>query len=87
MPDPFIPRWFATPDGGSIYALDAPDHLLEHQRIGSRHAVHELRATTFPDRLRIADLVEGAASGRLLELSAEEYQRRLVDMASTPRIG
>ena len=74
-------------DGSSLYALEAPDRLVEHQRIGTRHAVHELVATTLPDRLRISDLMEGAAAGRLLELDAEEYERRRVDMASTPRIG
>ena len=61
--------------------------LVEHQQIGSRHAVHTLEATTYPDRLRIADLVDGAAQGHVQELSAEEYERRRVDMASTPRIG
>lgn len=87
MEEPLTTRWFATPDGGSLYALSGLDRLLEHQRIGSRHAVHELQATTFADRLRMSDLLEGAAAGRLLELTAEEYERRLVDMASTPRIG
>jgi len=75
------------PDGSALYALEAPDRLVEHQRIGSRHAVHELVATTHPDRLRIADLIEGATAGHLLELDADEYERRRVDMASTPRIG
>ncbi len=87
MQDPFSPRWFCTPDGGSLYALTAPDQLLEHQRIGTRHAVHELKAATFADRLRISDLLEGAAAGQLLELTLAEYERRLVDMAATPRIG
>lgn len=87
MSDPFIPRWFCTLDGRSLYALEAPDQLVEHQQIGSRHAVHTLEATTYPERLRIADLVDGAAQGHVQELSAEEYERRRVDMASTPRIG
>lgn len=87
MSKAFHPRWFCMSDGSSLYALEAPDRLVEHQRIGTRHAVHELVATTLPDRLRISDLMEGAAAGRLLELDAEEYERRRVDMASTPRIG
>ena len=63
MSDPFIPRWFCTLDGRSLYALEAPDQLVEHQQIGSRHAVHTLEATTYPDRLRIADLVDASVCG------------------------
>lgn len=87
MSTAFQPRWFSMPDGSSLYALEAPERLIEHQRIGTRHAVHELVATTHPDRLRIADLIASASAGQLLELDAEEYERRRVDMASTPRIG
>lgn len=87
MPSEGYPRWFALSNGGSIYALLSPDKWVEHQKIGNRHAVHELVVQTHPDRLRIQDLLAGAEDGRVLELTETEYQRRLVDMASTPRLG
>lgn len=81
------PRWFTWPDGRSIYALTAADRLVEHQKIGNRHVVHVLEVKTYPDRLRIQDLLAALEAGSLQELDRGEYERRLVDMESTPRIG
>ena len=82
-----FPLWLAWPDGRSIYALTAADRLVEHQKIGNRHVVHVLEVKTYPDRLRIQDLLAALEAGSLQELDRGEYERRLVDMESTPRIG
>jgi hypothetical protein len=87
MSEANFPRWFTWPDGRSIYALTAADRLVEHQKIGNRHALHVLEAKTYPDRLRIQDLLAALDQGSLNEIERTEYERRMVDMESTPRIG
>jgi hypothetical protein len=82
-----FPLWLAWPDGRSIYALPSAERLVEHQKIGNRHAVHVLEVTTYPDRLRIQDLMDSWKAGALVQLSRQEYERQMVDMEKTPRIG
>lgn len=71
------PRWFATPDGGTLYALEGPDFLVEHQRIGRRYVVHRLEVKTYADRLQVSALLARLESGMLQALDAEEYARRV----------
>ena len=87
MSEANFPRWFTWPDGRSIYALPSAERLVEHQKIGNRHAVHVLEVTTYPDRLRIQDLMDSWEAGALVQLSRQEYERQMVDMEQTPRIG
>ncbi len=42
---------------------------------------------TYPDRLRIQDLMDSLEAGALVQLSRQEYERQMVDMEKTPRIG
>lgn len=42
---------------------------------------------TYPDRLRIQDLMDSWEAGALVQLSRQEYERQMVDMEKTPRIG
>ena len=73
MEDAFSPRWFATPDGGTVYALTHPDRLVEHQRIGRFHRRHVLEVTTYADRLHVAGLLERVAEGLLRSLDEREH--------------
>lgn len=56
----------------SFFRITSPTHFIEVQRVGERCVVHELTATTYPDRVRIAELLE-AGTGHVVEASAEEF--------------
>ena len=73
MDTPFIPSWFATPDGPTLYALTGPDRLVEHQRIGRRYRMQVLEVKTYADRLHVASLLERVEAGWLVRMEAEEY--------------
>ena len=73
MDTPFIPSWFATPDGTTLYALTRPDCLIEHQRVGRRYRRHVLEVQTYADRLHVASLLERVEAGWLVRMEAEEY--------------
>lgn len=73
MDTPFIPSWFATPDGTTLYAMTDPDRLVEHQRIGRRYRRHVLEVQTYADRLHVASLLERVEAGWLVRMEAEEY--------------
>lgn len=73
MEDAFSPRWFATPDGGTVYALTHPDRLVEHQRIGRFHRHHVLEVKTYADRLHVAALLERVEDGLLRSLDEREH--------------
>ena len=73
MEDAFSPRWFATPDGGTVYALTHPDRLVEHQRIGRFHRLHVLEVKTYADRLHVAALLERVEHGLLRPMDETEH--------------
>ena len=73
MEDAFSPRWFATPDGGTVYAWTHPDRLVEHQRIGRFHRRHVLEVQTYADRLHVAALIERLDDGLLKSMDEREY--------------
>ncbi len=87
MEFPATPLWFATPDGGSLYALVSPDRLVEHQRLGERYLHHVLEVNTYADRLHVVDLLERLKQGLLAGLTREEYDRRIRNIERLERLG
>lgn len=73
MDTPFIPSWFATPDGTTLYALTGPDRLVEHQRVGRHYRRQVLEVKTYADRLHVASLLERVDAGWLVRMEAEAY--------------
>lgn len=73
MEDAFAPRWFATPDGRTVYALTHPDRLVEHQCIGRFHRRHVLEVKTYADRLHVASLLERVEDGLLRPMGEREH--------------
>ena len=53
MPSELFPQWFTTPDGRSLYALESPERLVEHQQMGTRYMGHVLT-----EKLQIHGFVE-----------------------------
>ena len=87
MSSRFVPRWFSTPDGRTVYALEQPDHLVEHQRLGARYLVHRLAVQTYADRLHIAGLIERLESGLLRELTEDAYRAEVRNIEQLERMG
>ena len=76
----FVPRWFATPDLGSLYAMTSPDQVLEHQRIGQRYRRHLLEVRTYADRLHAQALLDGADAGLFVSMAQDEYEKAVKNM-------
>lgn len=60
-------------DGNSVYRIHSETAFLEVQRVGRRFVAHDIVARTWPERLRIADLLENA-DGTLTTISATEFE-------------
>jgi len=71
------PRWFATPDGNTVYAVPSEESWVEHQRIGERYQRHEMVVSTYADRLHVAALLERLEAGGLIALGEAEYLNRV----------
>ena len=63
MEAPAYPAFRELGNGLSRYRIDSDSVMVEVQRIGRRFAVHRLEATTYPERLRIHELLTLADSG------------------------
>lgn len=74
-----------TPDGRTLYDLSNPDRVLEHQQLGTRYMVHELKVRTFADRLHLEGLRERIAGGVLSPLGAEDHAERVRNMERLER--
>lgn len=58
--------------GHSLYRIESETSFTEVQRIGGRFLVHRVQALTWPERLRIADMLANA-DGSLATTTAEEF--------------
>jgi len=59
-------------DGHSVYRIDSDTSFVEVQRIGERFLAHRVLANTWPERLRIADMLANA-DGSLVPLAPAEF--------------
>ena len=57
MEQPAFPTFRELGNGLSRYRIDSATAMVEVQRIGRRFMVHRLDATTYPERLRIHELL------------------------------
>lgn len=79
-PGPF-PAYRQLAGGGHLYRIDADDHFTELQRIGERWVRHVVVARAYPEKVRIVEMLSGAA-GRYLPLTAEEWEAAVLRVAS-----
>lgn len=63
-------------NGLSVYRILSPAEFIEVQRIGTRYVVHHVVASIYPERLRIAELLDEEA-GSAVATSAEEFEAAL----------
>jgi hypothetical protein len=57
MEEPAFPAFRELGNGLSRYRIDSATAMVEVQRIGRRYMVHRLEASTYPERLRINELL------------------------------
>jgi hypothetical protein len=67
-----FPLHLRLSEGHSVYRIESDISFTEVQRVGRRFLVHRVTALTWPERLRIADLLANA-DGSLVPASAEEF--------------
>lgn len=59
MSAPTFPLHRKLLDGRRWYRVEAPDRLIEVERIGGRYIRHDLVALQYPERVRIAAIIAG----------------------------
>jgi len=87
MPASSYPRWFATPDGNTLYALFSPEQWVEHQRMGGHYQRYEMEVKTYADRLHVAALEDRLASGALVSMGEAEYEQQVRHIERLKRLG
>lgn len=68
-----LPAYRQLRGGAHYYRILAEDHFEELQRIGSRWLLHEVRATAYPERLRVHEML--ACTTPFEELGETEWSR------------
>jgi hypothetical protein len=57
----------------SRYRISSPTTFTEVQHVGTRFIVHDVQATTYPELLRIAELIE-ARDGTVRPIPASDFE-------------
>ncbi len=57
----------------SRYRIASPTAFTEVQQVGSRFLVHEVNATTYPELVRIAELI-AATDGSVRSIPASDFE-------------
>lgn len=59
-----------------MYRIESETSFTEVQRVGNRYLAHRISALTWPERLRIADMLANR-DGSLTRYTPEEFDRWL----------
>lgn len=81
MDGPHFPLHRKLGEDLSWYRIGSPTEFTEVQRIGSRYVAHRVRATIYPEKLRVAELI-AADQEQLMVCSAAEFEAMLAKCAS-----
>lgn len=57
MEEQRFPAYRELANGRSRYCIISPTHMVEVQRVGARFLRHDVEAGTYPERLRIHELL------------------------------
>jgi hypothetical protein len=72
------PRYRRTATGANRYRIEADDRFTELQRLGRRWLVHVVRDAPYPERVRIAEMIDGLG-GTFLEDDPATFERLLLE--------
>lgn len=78
--DPFFPIYRKLRGGAHLYRIESIDRFTELQRVGSRWLRHLVVATQYPERLRIAEMIQGG-EGIYGSATIEEWELAEVQLA------
>ena len=53
------PQYRRMTDGRHYYRIEGPDRFTELQRVGSRWLSHTVKATMYPEKVRIQEMLAG----------------------------
>ena len=67
-----FPVFLRITDGNSVYRILSEISFTEVQRIGQRYVTHQIEALTWPERLRIADMLANA-DGSLMAIPEDQF--------------
>jgi len=67
-----FPVFLRIIDGNSAYRILSETSFTEVQRIGQRYIAHQIEALTWPERLRIADMLANA-DGSLMAIPEDQF--------------
>jgi hypothetical protein len=70
---PSFPVYRKLLNGRSVFRITSHTVFAEVQRIGQRYVLFTVEATTWPERLRIADMLE-ATDGSVEACDASEFE-------------
>lgn len=73
MTGPPFPVYLRITGGHSVYLIASETSFTEVQRIGKRYLAHHVVAHTWPERLRIADMLANA-DGALSPIPAALFE-------------
>ena len=73
MSDPQFPLYRSSANGLNWYRIESKTVFTEVQRVGSRSVIHLVKAETFPEKVRILELI-GLEHG-CSECSPEEFEK------------
>lgn len=67
-----FPVFLRIIDGNSVYRILSETSFTEVQRIGQRYVTHQIEALTWPERLRIADMLAND-DGSLMAIPEDQF--------------
>jgi len=72
MEEQHFPAYRELANGRSRYRITSPTHMVEVQRVGARFLRHHVEAMTYPERLRIHELM-ALQDGSARAITAVEF--------------
>lgn len=72
MGEQHFPAYRELANGRSRYCITSPTHMAEVQRVGARFLRHHVEAMTYPERLRIHELM-ALQDGSARAITAAEF--------------
>jgi len=73
------PHYRRTASGSNRYRIEGDDRFTELQRLGGRWLVHRVHDAPYPERVRIAEMLDGLG-GTYVDDDGESFERLLDEL-------
>ncbi len=71
--DNSFPKFRMLIDGRHFYRIDGPEEFTEIQIIGTRRTIHDIKATAYPEKLRVRQMID-MSDGLYTEIDALRWE-------------